>query len=252
MYTAHSQSQATAYRNSIKNPTDLGDSALRLIKAIVAKRGEFSYKNLARLFLEQVKDTPYSNFKSSFPNYLLFTVKDNPIAEKIHTHLNNRLENLYTEFDRDPLDRSLVLRTCNRVIDYLMTENQRDPSPLFTLVLSQGNSLTLAIILLKIILISRNSNPYLEVRIADLIRYYENFPKSECNWVINFLEVFQVIFAIYAENIEYNLVKIEKSLAEQQSDGNTDLDDLEDFRIFSQMLYYPSQDSELDLPQEES
>jgi hypothetical protein len=251
MYTAHSQAQPSSQKTA-HNPTALGDSVLRLIKAIVVKRGEFSYKNLARLFLEQVKDTSYASFKAGLTNYLLFSVNESPIAEQIQTRLNGKLDILYVDHDDEPLTRSLILRTSNRVIDYLMTENKRDPSPLFSLVLSQGNSLTLAIILLKIILISRNSNPYLEVRIADLIRYYENFPKSECQWVINFLEVFQVIFAIYADNIEYNLVKIENRLAQQQGDGSADLDSLDDFRIFSQMLYYPLQDNTLDLPQEDT
>jgi hypothetical protein len=101
-----------------------------------------------------------------------------------------------------------VLRTSNRVVDYLMTEDQEQPSPLFSLVLSQGNALTLAIILLKLVLVSRHTLPYLEARIASLIRYYEQFPRSECQWVINFLEVFQITFAIYGDNIEYNLVQV--------------------------------------------
>ncbi|NJL48646.1 MAG: hypothetical protein HC929_15655 [Leptolyngbyaceae cyanobacterium SM2_5_2] len=121
------------------------------------------------------------------------------------------------------------------MIDYLMTENQEQPSPLFSLILSQGNALTLAIILLKLVLISRNSQLYLEVRIADLIRYYERFPRQDCQWVINFLEVFQVTFAIYAENTEYNLVRIDES-AEQAPLLAYSLEDLETFRIFSQRM----------------
>jgi hypothetical protein len=261
MYTAYSQAAFSSHRQ-VKNPTALGDSALRLIKAIVAKRGEFSYRNLAHLYLEQVKDSPYLYFKQTLPFYLLYTVKANPIAEQLQTHLTLYLADLYTDCDPQPLDNSLLLRTCNRLIDCLMTEDRENPSQLFSLILSQGNALTLAIILLKLILISRGSNLYLEVRIADLIRYYEQFPRDQCQWVINFLEVFRVTFAIYAENIEYNLVKVNPNtlngfgqrLEAIQANGNSNgalpNEDWDAFRIFSQMLYYPIRDNTLDLPRE--
>lgn len=265
MYTAYSQG-ARLNRRSVKNPTALGDSALKFIKAIVAKRGEFSYRNLAHLFLEQVKDSSYANFKTNLPFYLLYTVRANPIAEQIQAHLTSRLAALYGDCNQEVLNHSLVLRTCNRLIDCLMTEDRENPSYLFTLVLSQGNALTLAVILLKLILISRSSNLYLEVRIADLIRYYEQFPTTECQWVINFLEVFRVTFAIYGENIEYSLVRVNSipdfSLRQNgqfsnngSGHGSLDAapnssDDWETFRIFSQMLYYPLRDNSLDLPQE--
>jgi hypothetical protein len=265
MYTAYSQ-RSLAERRKVENPTALGDDALRLIKAIVAKRGDFSYRNLARLFLEQVKDSTYSYFKNALPFYLLYTVRANPMAEQIQDYLIDRLTPLYSDYDSQILDSSLLLRTCNRLIDYLMTEDRENPSHLFTLILSRGNALTLAVILLKLILISRGSNLYLEVRIADLIRYYEQFPTDKCQWVINFLEVFRVTFAIYAENIEYNLVKVPNSEAlrlrhngelylpgeelSSQGDGLVVDETLESFRIFSQMLYYPIRDNSLDLPLE--
>ncbi len=234
MYTAYSQS-GTAQGRSLRNPTALGDSALRLVKAIVAKRGDFSYRNLARMFWEQVKESDYEEFKQSLTRYLLYTVSSNPISKQIRDHLDTQLMDLYVDSNSQSLDPSLVLRTSNRVIDYLMTEDQH-PSALFSLVLSQGNALTLAIILLKLVLISRQSLSYLEAKIATLIRYYEQFPQSECQWVINFLEVFQITFAIYAENIEYSLVRVSSPDGSNQSIFLSELQDLETFRVFSQTL----------------
>ncbi len=216
MYTAYSQSFTEAGQKRLKNPTVLGDGALRLIKAIVARKGQYSYKSLASLFLEQVKDLDYKSFKKSLVEYLIYSVKQPEVVKTLKYNLGQRLSDLYTEHDRDPIDYSLRLRTCNRVIDALMTEDQQSPSPLFTLLLSQSSSILLAILLLKIVLISKSSHHYLEARIADLIRYYEQFPREQCNWVINFLEVFQVVFAIHTENIEYNLI----------SPGDQDTDDL--------------------------
>ncbi|MBE7386037.1 MAG: hypothetical protein F6J95_032205 [Leptolyngbya sp. SIO1E4] len=237
MYTAHSQN-TLPHRRKLTNPTALGDSALRLIKAIVARRGRFSYKNLAHLFLEQVKDLNYVVFKRSLVEYLIYSVNQPEVVKALRQHLGAKLDVLYTEYDAEAFDASLRLRTCNRVIDYLMTEDQRSPSPLFTLLLSQGSSISLAILLLKLVLISRNSHHYLEARIADLIRYYEQFPRDQCLWVINFLEVFQVTFAIYAENVEYNLIAPgELQSNEMMRNPNYwTLEDLEACRIFSRMV----------------
>lgn len=243
MYTAHSQS-AMPKKDETRNPTALGDGALRLIKAIVAKRGQYSYKNLARIFLGQVRGLNYGNFKRSLPEYLLFTVTNNSITEDLRKQLQQRLQPLYPEHNADPVDASLILRTCNRVIDYFMTEDRIQPSDLFVRMLSQGNALTLAIILLKLILISRGSLLYLEARIADLLSYYEQFPKSECAWVINFLEVFRVTFAIYAENVEYNLIKMTDSPL--PDDIFSDQVNWEAFRIYSQLM--EAGDASLDEP----
>jgi hypothetical protein len=235
MYTAYGHGGRFNGR-TVQNPTALGDSTLRLVKTIVAKRGEYNYKNLARLFSEQVKEGTYGEFKGSLPRYLLYNVSGNPIAQQIQEHLDRRLAEVYTEAEFQPLDASLVLRTSNRVIDYLMTEDREQPSALFSLVLSQGNALTLAIILLKLILVSRQSLLYLEARIASLIRYYEQFPRSECQWVINFLEVFQITFAIYGENIEYNLVRVDHNDDQTVPPFISDQPDSGAFRIFSQAL----------------
>lgn len=230
MYTARSESKRS--RQAQNNPTQLGEGTLRLIKAVVARQGQFSYRNLARLFLAQVSPLNYACFKRSLVEYLIYAIKAPFLTNQIKSHLQGTLEDLYSEYDAEPLDQSLVLRTCDRTIDALMTEDQRTPSALFTLLLSQGNSITLAIILLKLVLISPSSHVYLEARIGDLITYYEQFPREECQWVIHFLEIFRVVFALYTENVEYSLVNVSE-------DQEKDIDllsgeDLQSFRIFSQ------------------
>ncbi|MDA0267095.1 MAG: hypothetical protein O3A14_09055 [Cyanobacteria bacterium] len=230
MYTAHSQS-ALPQRRLLKNPTALGDSALRLIKLIVAKRGRFSHKNLANLFLKQTEGLTYLAFKHSLLEYMIYSVGQPMATKTLKQRIFSKLEFLYQEYNDACVDPSLQLRTCNRMIDQLMTEDKQRPSELFTLLLSQNNALSLAIILLKLILISRNSHLYLEARIADLIRYYEQFPQEDCIWVINFLEIFQVTFAIYAENVEYNLIDLKNSRASASNMQDT----LDACRVFSQL-----------------
>lgn len=246
MYTVYSQSNA-AHKRPPQNPTALGDGALRLIKTIVAKKGQFSYKNLAHLFLQQTKELNYLGLKHSLLNYLLFSVGKHEVSTPLKESLSKKIMALYTEYDFEPANPSLLLRTCNRVIDALTTEDKKSPSHLFTLLLSQGSGgLVLAVILLKLILISRNSHPYLEARIADLIRYYQGFSQDQCDWVINFLEVFSVTFAIYAENVEYNLVQLDKPRPHGVSQSSPDQRHKKQMvRIFSQMV---KQAEQTDLP----
>ena len=239
MYTAHSQApKALASSQRYQNPTQLGEEALRMVKMIVAKRGRFSHKNLARLFLHQTKGLPYRKFKRSLIAYLIFSVEQQSFVNTLKTRLLGHLTEAYQDEDDLICNPSLILKTCNRVIDLLTTQDKRHPSDLFTLLLSQETPLTLAVVLLKLILISPNSLIYLEARLANLLSYYDQFPRAQCRWVINFLEIFGVTFAIYAQNVEYNLINVndpadDKSALEGDAAGESALNTC---RVFSQAM----------------
>lgn len=236
MYIAKSQSSHLGAKVP-KNPTALGDEVLRLIKTIVARRGPFSYANLANIFIKQTQQLTYQQFKASLQEYLLFAIENKEFSESLKLKLTDRLTSLYESYNDETLSNPLMLRTCNRIIEYLTTENQKEPSPLFILLLSQGNPLTLVIVLLKIILICGHARTHLESRIADLIRYYQEFAEDECQWVITFMEVFNITFAIYAENVEYNLVKMQQPQFENHDVSRMSLDA---YRVFSQLKSHPN------------
>jgi len=225
------RSQMASYRsNPYPNPTILGDNVLRLIEIVLSRRGQFNYESLASLFLEQTARSRYSSFKKSLNKYLLYAWGDKELANTINTKLADKIQGLYPQKNDDRLDDSLLLRTCNRVIDSLTTENGRDPPTLFILLLSNGNPLTLAIALLKLILISPHSRIHLETRIAQLIAFYEQQPESECQWTIRFFEVFKVTLAVYAENVKYQLVKIDTPNGDRS--GKVDM---KAYRVFAQV-----------------
>ncbi|GAB4377085.1 MAG: hypothetical protein Kow00121_25570 [Elainellaceae cyanobacterium] len=228
MYTAHSE-RVSPINKQLSNPTCLGDDVLFLIKKVVARRGSFNYPNLARIFLKQVELSTYKAFKKSLLEYLLFSVEHGEVSEILKQQLAKKLNLLYLEHQERTLDSSLILRSANRVIDYLTIEPNQEPSQIFVLLLSKGGSLTLVILLLKIILICQYSRTHLETRIAGLIRYYEKHSEEECRWLIHFLEVFKITMAIYAENVEYNLVKMNYCYSNALSQP------LDRVRIFSQL-----------------
>jgi hypothetical protein len=208
MYTARSQLSLDSVQ-SCSNPTFLGDDALNLIKKILVKRGLFSQVNLANIFLKQVEGVVYKKIKEGLLKYLLFDLKRNVFIEKIELQLSSYLTSLYRQHDEEVGNPELLLRTCNRVIDYLTTREQGKPSYLFAFLVLQGKSLTLAIILLKIILISRNSYSHLENCLADLIQYYEGESESDCQWLIKFLDTLRLTLAVYVENTRYELVRVD-------------------------------------------
>ncbi|MFE1744896.1 hypothetical protein [Coleofasciculus sp. H7-2] len=227
MYTAHSES--TGFNNKKnQNPTALGDQALRLIKKVIAKRGMFSYENIANIFLKQTKQLKYKYFKQGLLKYLFYSTGNKGEVENLQTDLWKVLEFLYKDADEEEVNSLLLIKTCKRVIECLTIKNNGEPSSLFVSLASEGKSVTLAILLLKIILICPPTRTHLEVCLAKLIQYYEEYSQEECSWVINFLEVIRITLTIYTENVQFDLVNMEEdSLSPSPSvDGNA-------YRVFS-------------------
>jgi hypothetical protein len=229
MYTARSSSTA-CQQSSPPNPTSLGADVLRLIQNILKKRSHFSYVSLARLFLNQTQGINYKDFKQNFLNYLLFSTDNQGLAEAIKTQLASQLTTLYQINDNQPWNNSLMLRTSKRIIECLITSDRGNPSLLFILLISQGKTLTLAILLLKIILLCPSIHTHLECCLAQLIQHYKSQSESECQWLIHFLEVIQVTLTIYVEDVQYNLVNMS-----EYKQGMIANDEETVYRIFSQI-----------------
>jgi len=209
MYVARSQS-GRLKQGKLKNPTALGDETLILVRTLLARRGRFSYRNLADLFLRQTRNLSYADYKLSLIEYLLFALEDSAALKLLKQRLFNILQDLYPNCEDQIITSSLQARTCRRLIEHLtITDQAEQPAPLFISLVSQGSPLTLVALLLKLILICETSRSHLEICVGHLIRYYESFDQQECTWVINFLEVLNVALAVHAENVEYNLLKVE-------------------------------------------
>ncbi len=229
MYTARYKSDVSSVPR-YQNPTVLGDEILHLMQKILEKRGNFSYASLANIFINQIDGFIYSRVKKSLVNYLLFGLNNSQLTEVLKIYFTDYTKLLYETYDEQISNSHLILRSCNRLIEYLTTQKQGKPSRLFTLLALQGEYLTLAILLLKLILVSKSSYIHLEVCIGYLIQYYENESESDCQWLIKFLETLKVTLTVYAENIRYNLVNIQSKQPQAQVRENSS-----DYRVFSQV-----------------
>jgi hypothetical protein len=229
MYTARSSS-ATCQQSTSPNPTSLGDEVLRLIQQILKNRSRFSYASLARIFLNQTQGLRYKEFKRNILDYLLFSTVNQGLAETIKTQLASQLKSLYQSYDDGAWDSHMLLRTCKQLIEQFTIGDRENPSLLFILLITQGKAFTLAIILLKIVLLCPATHNHLEYCLGQLIQRYKTQSEAECQWFIHFLEIIQVILIIYAENIRFNLVNMSECKQEMVAKEEENI-----YRIFSQM-----------------
>lgn len=216
MYTAQSQSSSRS-QPLRSNPTQLRDNVLDLMQKVIVTKGKFSYIHLANIFLKQTQGLSYYELKQSLLKYLFYSFGNSSWIVPVKKGIAAKLTTLYEDYDEEPWDHHLCLRSCNRIIDYLTTENRKEPSFLLTLMMMQEQSLSLVIILLKLILISRNSYSHLEGRIANLIEYYDQQSEVDCQWLIDFLEALQVTLTIYSDGVSYNLVKVKGGFPPNES-----------------------------------
>ena len=224
MYTAKSQTESLA--TTIDNPTVLGKAAINLVKMLLVKPGWFGYENLAHLFRQQCTQITYWNFKRALLHYMAYALPKSPLTRRFKAKLPEAVLPMYGHRDTALVTDALILRTCKRLVDSLTSEDGDNPSKFFRLFLARGNPMILVILLLKIALFCPNVQSHLELRMASLIRHYQTYSEEDCQWVINFFEVFRVTFAVYASGTIYNLVQV--------SDGNQTASDLDSYRIFSQ------------------
>lgn len=228
MYTARSESPSSLPR-TLTNPTKLGNAAISLIKQIVSKHNLFKYDEQARLWIAEAETLNYKDFKNKLLKYTIVTSGEDPLTKALKTKVTEKLDNLYSNNDDEPVNRELILRTCKRTIEFFTVENGQEPSLLFVLLTNGGNPIALVIILLKIVMICPGSRSHLEICIAKLIQYYESYAETECQWFINFVEIFNLIFTIYTENIRYDLVKVTNDEAKTEL-----IEPLDGYRLFCQ------------------
>ncbi len=228
MYTARCQ-HPYPVRDHPKNPTQLGDDVLWLVKIIVAQQGRFKHQTVANLFLQQMEGVDYQTFKSGLLNYLTYSVESHPFTQVVRSKLEAKLALCYSDREGDSWDDTLLKRTCDFLVDCLTSEDGESPAALFHLFQVQGLPLTLVMVLLKLVLISPASRSHLETRLAELIQHYSVLTMDVCQDFITLMDIFQVTFAICCEDVEYDLVE----MRDQNSDRAATVTNLDDYRLFS-------------------
>ena len=219
----------TGKNHKLNNPTQLGDEVINLIKQTISTQRVFNYGVQANLFLQNTQDFDYQKFKQCLPQYLMFNVSQQYPANILREKIEEKLQSLYRLHDQKIVNKALIIRSCNRLLEFLLIEHGKAPSFLFNLMIRQGSQLTLVILLLKLVLLASPCRTYLDICIANLIQFYQDHAEVRFQGLIQFLEIFNLVFTLFTENVQYFLVKT-KDL-EPGTQSGTELDT---YRLFSQ------------------
>jgi hypothetical protein len=255
------------------NPTCLGDRALQIVKTIVLRGDRRAYERQAAQLLAQLHAVRYRDFKARWVDYLLTTDPATSGAGTLEHRLRQTLQTIYANHDRDLVSDRLILLTCHRAIELLLVNMRQgnvrqgnmhqgnvrqgnmhqgdrpEPSALFVRLMASGSPLTLAILLLKIVLLSPTSRLHLDLCVAKLLDYYDQVSPAETSpattseslppdhppqdWMGYFVDILNVTFAVHAENVRYSLVRMDVGNGEVCTALSAE--QLADYRLFSQV-----------------
>jgi hypothetical protein len=239
MYTARLDSKSNNHTQH-KNPTNLGDGVLTLIKKVLNKQGGNNYRSVAQRFFEQVRHITFGEFKQELIDYLGIAQGNFENTNILQVSVIEKLIQFQQHRDHEDISLSLLNVTCKRTLQYILLDDHHQPSKFVKLAIDFNNILSPVILLLKVVLIFPSIRLYLETYIADLIRFYSTCDDSECRGFIDFVDVLNVTLAIFDEDTNYSLIKMNQGKSDNEqgiTDLNTDLNadlNLDNYRVFSQ------------------
>lgn len=227
MYTARIESRKDTKLDR-NNPTSLGDGVLILIKKVLNKQGHEGLRVISKKFRDRINDITFLEFKEYLFAYLGVSRDDLEIPEAMRLTVVEKFRYFQQYKDDQEMTTSLLHASCNRILQYILLNERRQPSNFLQLSLDSNNFLSPVILLLKVVLLCPKSRLYLESYIAELIKFYSAYDEVECRSFISFLDILNVTLAIFDEDTDYSLVKM-KDYENDVPDVN-----LDNYRVFSQ------------------
>lgn len=239
MYTARIGSNKND-NQQISNPTGLSNNIVNLVTLLLTKKSVLNCRGLASQFIRNSSDLSYGEYKTKLLQYLDFSVADVEISETVQKMIHDGLWELKSDRHDYRLNPILVLRTSKYLISEITISDRGHPTELFNILLHHTNPLNLVVLLLKILLINEAIRPYLELKVAAIIKYYSQYSESKCKSVIAFIDMLNIALAIYAGETRYNIVRMNPYVSDVQNPENTDSLiaqlDMQEYRIFSQSI----------------
>ncbi len=178
---------------SVKNPTLLSNDQLNIaIQQFTGKvDGANTYKDLAERFRTSSRWTPcYRTFKKElYDDYLTASTNINYGNHQFNQKLQKQLQSTLLEYDTQRLSPILLVKTCRKLLDFLVVESAEQPKHYIFLDLTSNLGITPTIgLLLKIVLLCHQVKPYLEQKFAILFKHYEDYTKDQTKWLVDSLE----------------------------------------------------------------
>ncbi len=195
----------------VNNPTLLSDTQVNIaLKSFVSKvEGESTYRDLAHNFLHYSSHaTCYRAYKDDLYEYLISGIDWEYGKHQFHQRLYTQLQNTLPQADFQKVNDFLIVRTCQKLLNFLIIENSLSLQhfTFIDLISNQGSIRTIGL-LLKIILICRKVKPYLTKRFAILFNHYESATISSIDWLVESLEDLNIALSIHFGNIDLSYFK---------------------------------------------
>lgn len=180
----------------VPNPTFINPTTLKLLHKVMVNRG-VSYGAIAKTFSAETSGLSYGEFKEALSRYLLLSLAGDRRLKWLPGKLEPYLLSLDTRKEKVQVGEHLITKTCNSLITYLLNPaNLQDPSHPFTLLMMQGEYLSLSILLLKLVLLSPRSYGPLMQALDAFIGHYGDKEETECEWLIGLVETVQVVLTL--------------------------------------------------------
>ncbi|MGB3495539.1 MAG: hypothetical protein WBA57_22605 [Elainellaceae cyanobacterium] len=178
------------------NPTLLSNGMLnRAIKHYAGRvDGRRSYQDLARSFITQsTQEQSFRAFKDDLYQYIVSGVDEEYGKRRFNNQLHNQLKLILPESEGKLINDFLVVRTCSQLLNFLVVDSPRNAQHyvFVDLNMNLGPIMTMGI-LLRLILLCRKVNPYLERRVSILFSHYESHNRDSVEWLIGSLEMLNV------------------------------------------------------------
>jgi hypothetical protein len=193
----------------IANPTLLSDR--ELVTSINQFSGKVdngrTYKDSAKLFLEQNKTACFSDFKRDLYDYLTSTIHPAYGNQKFNKVLAQHLSQTLPQNNHQALNDFLVVRTCSQLLNLLVVESSTSPQHfIFVDLINNLGPVLTASLLLKLVLLCKKVKPYLEKRFSILFNHYETATQSSVEWLVKMLENINVGFSLAFGSIDIALM----------------------------------------------
>ncbi|MBD2177170.1 hypothetical protein H6F42_09635 [Pseudanabaena sp. FACHB-1998] len=225
---------------TINNPTSLSDNVINLVTLLLTKKSVLNCQDLSSQFVKKSSQVLYSDYKIHLLKYLDFSIADAEISETVQNKIYDSLWQLKAERHDFCPNSALILRTSKHLIHDITISDRGHPTELFNILLHHTNPLNLVVLLLKILLINDAIRPYLELKIASIIKYYSRYSESKCKSVIAFIDMLNIALALYAGETRYNIVRMNPYVSDDKNTDDTDSlisqFDMQEYRIFSQAI----------------
>ncbi|MDJ1184382.1 AAA-like domain-containing protein [Roseofilum casamattae] len=194
----------------VANPTLLSDEELySAIQQFTGKvEGDFSYKELARNFLQDTENVgSYEEFKNHIYDYLISAIDPDFGYHHFYFNLRKKLKSLFPERDRQDFNSILLAKTCQDLLKFLIESPHHPNHYIFVNLIANLGELKTSALLLKIVLLSGQTQSNLGHQLFQWFNYYESQPIDRIQWFVNFLENINVALVINNETLDFDFLQ---------------------------------------------